>query len=642
MEFVLRKRPRLLADEAKLRSIKLSGRNDPVYAELLRRLCDKCDRIIAGKPAPDYEAKPNDPADGWQRRLGNNMMDFAAAYRYGGGERYLHAAVEWACKSAAYPTWGRGHYANCDIVASHQLFGIAMVYDWLYDQLSEETRQLLKRTLLEKAETMHRAALDSSSFWSREWLQNHMWINMTALLAAALAVYEDAPHADVWIGVAQEKLSRTMEVLGHDGASHEGYMYWEYGLDWLLRYMVLAREHLGLDYFGHLWFKNTARYGLYLLLPDTGDGSPDVFMDLGDCDRTNGLYGSETQEHLLYLLASEYRDGWAQTGAILAARKYPHLNTFASALYYDGLVQPQALDTLPTQGYFPDMGIVSLRSGWGADDSALLFRCGPYIGHRAFDSHREKPYHDWGGGHVHPDVNHFTLFGSGEWLLPDDGYSFKATSNHNTLLINGYGQAGEGWIWFDGRPCHETGGKPHIMHTEFADDCDYAACAGAFAYPAHTGLLRFNRHFLFIKPGVLIVIDDIEADTVSSMELRFIPGGSCIQEDNGAYLINGERSVLRIANTGSEFSLEERGVYRGRQTIPFNTREPSSQVKMLLARTRSTHWLTATVLSWCSAGDQPARPEIRLGQGRVTAIWDSTELQVDLQTCKLQRKDGRK
>lgn len=629
MTYLLRARPRLFADNEKLRMIKSKSESNPVYAAFLKRLCDKCDAIIAFKPIPEYHHDEADMADGWQRRLGNNMMDFAAAYRFGGGEKYLQAAIEWATKSAGYPTWSCGHFKNCDIVAAHQLLGIAMVYDWLYDWLDTDTRILLRQTLLEKANDMYRAAVNGFAFWSKQWLQNHMWINMTALLGAALAVYEDAPEADIWIATVNEKMARTMEILGDDGASHEGYSYWQYGLDWLLRYMLLARDHFGLDYFGHPWYQNTARYGIYLMLPEGTQDSANVFMDMGDCDRTNGLYGSETQEHLFLCLASEYGDGYAQQGAFRTSRIYPHLTTFANSLFYNETVQPESLDTLPTQGYFPDMGLVALRSGWGAEDSFLCFRCGPYIGHKAFDSYDEDPYYDWGSGHVHPDVNHFALFGLGEWLIRDDGYSHKQTSNHNTLLVSGYGQAGEGWIWFDGRPCHETGGKPQIMHTEFRDDYDYTVCAGAFAYPAHSGLLKFNRHFLFIKPGMLIIIDDIQADTISCMELRFIPESQTMEERAGAYYVYGERSAMRIANTGSEFSAETRAVYRGRETNGFNTREPSGRDMMFLAKTRAAQWFTATVLSWCAAGEQPAEPEIVLGEGAVTVTLEREKFEVD-------------
>ena len=76
----------------------------------------------------------------------------------------------------------------------------------------------------------------------------------------------------------------------------------------------------------------------------------------------------------------------------------------------------------------------------------MVFKCGPFIGHDAMD----KFSYDPGGGHVHPDANHFVLFGGGQWLMRDDGYQPKWTGQHNTLLVNGHGQLGEGAEWFNG------------------------------------------------------------------------------------------------------------------------------------------------------------------------------------------------
>jgi hypothetical protein len=80
--------------------------------------------------------------------------------------------------------------------------------------------------------------------------------------------------------------------------------------------------------------------------------------------------------------------------------------------------------------HFEDLGIVSARSDWSGDESLLVFKCGPFLGHKAVGEFSFDP----GGGHVHPDANHFVLFGAGEWLIRDDGYHAKWTGQHNTLL----------------------------------------------------------------------------------------------------------------------------------------------------------------------------------------------------------------
>ena len=48
-------------------------------------------------------------------------------------------------------------------------------------------------------------------------------------------------------------------------------------------------------------------------------------------------------------------------------------------------------------------------------------------------------------GHVHPDVNSFILWAHGQYLTGDSGYAgVPMTIEHNTILVDGKGQANEG------------------------------------------------------------------------------------------------------------------------------------------------------------------------------------------------------
>ena len=68
---------------------------------------------------------------------------------------------------------------------------------------------------------------------------------------SGLAVFDEVEDADLWIGFALDKFRRSVDVLGPDGASHEGVGYWEYGVEYLLKFMHLARELLGADLYQH-------------------------------------------------------------------------------------------------------------------------------------------------------------------------------------------------------------------------------------------------------------------------------------------------------------------------------------------------------------------------------------------------------
>ncbi len=166
-------------------------------------------------------------------------------------------------------------------------------------------------------------------------------------------------------------------------------------------------------------------------------------VDIADCPRGN-WYGPD---YLLRALAREYRDGHAQwlAAEVDAAGVDSPEARWLNLIWSDPSVAPRPPGGLPTMRHFEGMGVVSARSGWAGDESLVVFKCDPFIGHKAV----QEFTHDPGGGHVHPDANHYLLFGAGEWLVRDDVYRAKETSQHNKLLVDGNGQLGEGRMWFD-------------------------------------------------------------------------------------------------------------------------------------------------------------------------------------------------
>ena len=66
------------------------------------------------------------------------------------------------------------------------------------------------------------------------------------------------------------------------------------------------------------------------------------------------------------------------------------------------------------------------------------------------------------------------------------------------------------------------------------------------AYPGDLGLRHYVRHLLFLKPYVLIVVDDIAMEEAAELELRFHPEQPRVEQDGDAFLIQGKRTALRI------------------------------------------------------------------------------------------------
>lgn len=609
--------PRLYLTDDRVRELRIAMAT--THAHLWAEVRQLADAIAEDDP-PVYTPTGDDGGQLWQRPVGNAMPYLALAYRLTNQERYLHAAKRWALASCNYPTWGTGYHDGIDLAAGHQLYGLALVYDWCYHDLDVRTRDRIRRTLIERSSAMFQAIATDRVWWHRLYLQNRMWVNTCGLAAAGLALFDETDEALLWIGLPLKKLQTSLDGLGPDGASHEGMGYWQYGAEYMLKFMSLARDLLEVDLYDHPWWRNTAKYGLYLSLPQQAWTQGNCVVDLADSP-TYHWYGPD---HILRHLAAVYDDGYAQRLAweIDATNVEARNAHWLNLLWYDPLVQPLALDDLPTLHPFEDMGIVSARSGWSGDEGLVVFKCGPFIGHHAV---REFSF-DPGGGHAHPDAGHFVLFGQGEWLLRDDGYRTKWTHHHNTLLIDGQGQLGEGGPAFVARDCLLTRAEPRVLATVSKPQYDHIAGDVTQAYPRELGLKHFVRHLLFLKPDVLIVLDDVLCEADRSLELRFHPGGTDCESEGNLSVIKGERATLRAE------LLTAKSVASELCHLPAEDQYGDPDELLTLRYTREGRsWRNAIAFSWAPISQRPPSVEFRTSGdcwrfdiGRRTVVFDWT------------------
>ena len=604
--------PRIFINKVKI--VELKERITTSHSSLWKETLRQADQAVKDGP-PAYRG--NGDAEGrwgfeqlWQRNVGNTISTLAMAWVLTEDRRYLESARAWALASCGYKTWGGLGWADgIDLAASHQLFGLGLMYDWCYDVLDEETRKIIRETLIRRTTAMVRIATSEKVWWYKadiknliwyKWqnayLQNHLWVNMCGVAVAGLALFDETEEAGLWAGLALDKIIHTMSALGNDGASHEGVEYWDYGVENLLKFMYISRELLSVDMFDHAWFRNTAQYRLYLSLPINSWTRGSNVIDIGDCSR-----GSWYSDYNLRALAGEYSNGYAQWLARHvdeAMENSPRLR-WLNLIWYNPAIAEKPPADLPTMHHFQDMDIVSARSDWSGDESLVVFKCGPYIGHKAV---REMPYDAASAHHVHPDANHFILYGGGEFLIRDDGYHAKWTEQHNTLLIDGKGQLGESGIWFDGSEAHRLKAQPRIVRSISTPELDHLTGEAQEAYSPALGLKRFIRHLLFLKPDVLIVADDIELNKSCKLELRFHPERKNVERDNQAFLIPGRRVVLRLdplTRDGVDVTSENMNAELDNGEM--------DQLSTIRLKTEGEKWRNAVGLSWAEQKGNPAR-----------------------------------
>jgi hypothetical protein len=97
--------------------------------------------------------------------------------------------------------------------------------------------------------------------------------------------------------------------------------------------------------------------------------------------------------------------------------------------------------------------------------------------------------------------------------VTDPGYEYlKSTSNHNTVLVDGRGQTGEGNTWLNVNNCLNREKEP-LGITTFEDrgDVCHVIADVTGAYDPDLRITRFTRRIVYLRPDLIVLHDRIES-----------------------------------------------------------------------------------------------------------------------------------
>ena len=446
------------------------------------------------------------------RDFGNRLPVLACAYRFNHDPLLLKGTETWLRAIVGYRSW------TTDLGTSHCLFGVVVTLDWLGDGLPAELRESARERARSEAARLFKLSHEGLDELHFIRLQNHYWIDHTALLAAGLYFFGEFPEAEAWVAWADFKLHRTDELLQPGGGDQEGFMYWEYGVRWLICAAELRRTLLGEQQVYDLPFwRNTAWYRIYAALPGWNQG-----VQIGDASFTR-RYGPAYQ---LAKLAAITRNGAILDAGDRIESSYGGLATAPCSwnylLFYDPTTPAGDVTKEPVSHVFDDLGIYMGRSDWGDDATYLAFKAGPPLGHRATEILRQEHQVDCGSAHVHPDNGAVWLYHKGQGMIIPPGYvHLKTSSYENVLLVDGRGQLGECYLALYGTPYLQQPATPRLLYTRLTRERDDLLGDLTPAYPGEVGLRRWRRGVCFVRPGTVVIIDDLATDGLRRLELQF-------------------------------------------------------------------------------------------------------------------------
>ncbi|RYY19142.1 MAG: heparinase, partial [Chitinophagaceae bacterium] len=141
-----------------------------------------------------------------------------------------------------FSDWNPSHFLD----VAEMTMAAAIGYDWLYSELSEESKTIIKAAIIKKG---IEPSLDAknNSFLRAE----HNWNQVcnAGMTYGAIAIYEDNPElARKIINRALETIVISMADYGPDGAYPEGYGYWGYGTSFNVMFVSAIEKLFGKDF----------------------------------------------------------------------------------------------------------------------------------------------------------------------------------------------------------------------------------------------------------------------------------------------------------------------------------------------------------------------------------------------------------
>lgn len=468
---------------------------------------------------------------------------------------YLNNAKNKAMALCRYPHWETGN-VDMDIYSGRCCFALALAYDWLYPHFSKAQRDTIQLKLREQMQRLA-AAEPKWIWWPDAYVHNHNVNSMSYLGSACYALYEEEPEALIWEELAIENLDSIMELYGPvtDGSWYEAMNYWGF-ISWtMLPHLWLLREQRGIDYFDTPWIQSMADYRIYgshpipTQMPMINEAQPDEW------------YGPDDQ---LALFAREYNNTHAQwMRQQVVSRLGYSLDGPLGFFFYD----PSKSQTVPTDLSWiaTDQDTYFGRSAWNDTTSTYVtLKCGLPCGRHAYERFwGVGSVGGWEPSHFLPEQNGFTLSYGRDYFVQPAGLQspLHRTYNTTTMLVNGQGQIGDSTKGAWTLPADELSMDPHLADTFMLKTVDYVVGDATTSYPSGLGLTRFKRHMLYVRPDLLVVLDDMRASNPSTFTFIIRNPGEIFDNDSSKIYMDGSATdadmhMLAPANRSYQYSFD--------------------------------------------------------------------------------------
>ena len=372
---------------------------------------------------------------------------------------------------------------------------LPQVYDWTYERYDEDERTYIEHTLVQYARQTYDRLVESEYFTNPS--RSHLG-RLPGYLGEMAILLEDRLEE----GEAERMLDLAIDIFatffphwgGDNGGWAQGISYGRAYNKWYVPFFATLERQTGFSFWDRPFYRRVGDFFVYCAPPGTedlpfGDGQ-DGSSPGGGIKTLLSLYGGVYDDPVMAWRADQI-DGGHQLPDLTGVAYPPYRGDV------DGAGQ-----SLPNARAFHDIGWAAVHSDLATpdDDNYLVFRSSRY-GNVSHSHNNQNAFAISAGGHsLAISSGYYVNYGSphhAEWT--------RATKAHNCVTVDGQGQE---------RGVEATGA---LTAFEAGDGFAYVRGEAGSAY-ADDVLTRFDRHILFVAPGLYVLCDDLAAPTASQFE----------------------------------------------------------------------------------------------------------------------------
>ena len=220
--------PRLLYTGEEVKTVAQLLKTEPLMGDLQKALIKEAD-ILLTTPLQEYNLRDVNYVQDIlmiSREQVYRMITLSLAYRQTGDKRYAQKAEKAIVNVCNFPDWNPNHYLD----VAEMTTAVAIAYDWLFDVLSPDTKELVVSSIKTKAidHVIKEYEIGNDDSWAKRETNWNVVCN-AGMVLGALAIAEHYPNeAETIIKNAVKYVPNCMKHFAPDGVCYEGPGYWGY------------------------------------------------------------------------------------------------------------------------------------------------------------------------------------------------------------------------------------------------------------------------------------------------------------------------------------------------------------------------------------------------------------------------------